>query len=199
MLRPTNGKHSAVIRVEKINSPGGVCTAFVVSDEWAITAGHCTTAPKADETLVGNAVPDKSKDVLWKEDSFRVYNSQGENLFLIVKPIVVKRFPDFAVLLGDFKAFNKLKIKVDTVDTRVGQTIYTCGFPGGLSPAICNTGELTGTTYFSGLTNSYIAMGMSGGPVFDKDYKAIGLNVERLHAGHSAFAFLQGLIRIRDE
>lgn len=189
MLRPTNGKHSAVIKIEKINEPG-VCSAFVVSDELAVTAAHCLTPPVKKPVV---------SDEGWKNDSFRVYNSVGENLFLVVKPIWIRRFPDFATLQGNFKDFNKLKLKVDSVDIKKGHTIYVCGFPGGIAPAICNVGELTGTSYFSGVTNAYMSMGMSGGPVFDKDYRVIGLNASRQENGDSLFSYLQGMIRIEDE
>jgi hypothetical protein len=56
IIAPTNGKYHAII---KISSQEGTCSAFVVSDSLAMTAGHCTTIT---ESFIKYELPQKFKE-----------------------------------------------------------------------------------------------------------------------------------------
>jgi V8-like Glu-specific endopeptidase len=193
LLNPPNGKHSAVIRIEHQTDLGS-CTAFIINDEVAITAKHCLKEP-----VSANKLPSFDDILKSKADQnhFAVYNSKGENTFVVAQFSSDYAHADVAFLRGDFRAFNKAPLHFTTFDTKKEETIWACGYAGGFDPPVCTNGTFKGTMMFMGATDAYVAKGMSGGPVLNKDGKVIGVNSYRHEDGLSYFGILFGLIKLR--
>lgn len=184
MFSPQKGKHSAVIRIEKTSNLSN-CTAFVINKTTAVTAAHCFTKVAAG---VKDAAPIK--------DFFEVYSSTGEKTFIIAESSrVFEEDTDVALIKGNFTNFLTVPVDLSGFNIKTGETIYTCGFAGGFTPPVCNVGTFTGTRTFMGSTDAYVARGMSGGPVLNKDYKVIGVNASRTGDGLTRFGILFGLLR----
>jgi V8-like Glu-specific endopeptidase len=191
LLESKNGKHSAVIKIEHTVSLG-TCTAFVVDDTTAVTARHCLKDPTFD---VKPSIDGIMKG-RYEQNYFTVYNSKGVKTFLTVKPFSEAVHADIAFLRGDFKDFNKLTMDVAGFTLKEGDEVDACGFAGGYEPPICSHGAFKGTMSFMGKMNAYLAKGMSGGPVFNKFGKVIGVNSSNEPTGLSHFGILFGTIRI---
>lgn len=190
LINPKNGKHSGIIRIED-QSDLSNCTAFVINDRAAVTATHCLGNKKIVNPLQSPAVPQTTP----APDTFQVYNSKGENTYITVTAGEPMSNTDIVLVKGDFTLFNKISVDVDNFNIKPGESLYACGYAGSFSTPACNTGEFTGTSTFMGMMNNYLAQGMSGGPVFNKNYKVIGVNSSRRVDGTSMFAILFGHIR----
>jgi len=194
---PKNGKHSSIIRIEN-NIDLNSCTAFVINDKIAVTAEHCLSAPKSDldELKQMMGPPDMTRPVPIVSDYFAVYNSKGENTY-IVASLSHKRNKedtDIAFLKGNFVNFNKMPIEVNEFKIKMHDELTSCGYAGSFSPPACNGGEYVGSVTFYGVMNNYVAKGMSGGPVLNKQGRAVGVNSSRISNGTSHFAILFGHI-----
>lgn len=131
--QPTNGKHHAIIRISiqsvKIAGeeiPGGQCTAFVISDTTAITAGHCLFVTKYSIKKLKREAKKARKyivDLQKKLDEVRL-NCRGFQCALIEQQILIfirqnKQLIKFA------KKARPDKIKVFTIK---GEEVKTKAF-----------------------------------------------------------------------
>lgn len=157
--------HNPLIRIVAKDKKGNeisVCSAFVISNEYALTAGHCV-------------INDKSK--LMKED-FIVYNDKGEETTIVKAAGFIFR-PDLGILRGDFSSFNQVPVAHDEINIKmVRGSFLSCGFPQGSKQIFCYPFELSyvGAFYYRG--SGILIPGMSGGLVIDlPSGMIIGVNV----------------------
>jgi len=118
----------------------GLCSAFVVSDQYAITAAHCIETP-SDIILVNG-----------KEKT---------------KVAAFNRRTDYALLLGDFKEYAKLVTDVSTARFPMlsGTQAIACGYPEGSHQSTCAPQILVANAGFYIASKGQLYPGMSGGPL----------------------------------
>jgi len=165
----TDKKHAAIFQMIRTDGKPGTCSAFVVSDEYAFTAGHC----------VHMTVQDVEGSVYAKPDIFIVRNSRrqdtGVRAVAISKSYNAKRHKfDYAVLKGNFRDFRKLKVS-GRLRLIKGENYYTCGYPAGKTPILCTNFLAYGPNNFEFIGQGYVMGGMSGGPVIDDYGFAVGI------------------------
>ena len=88
---------------------------------------------------------------------------------------------DYGYIKGDFKKFNKVKVKLDH-GVKFGDTLRVCGFPGTKVPAVCLDYRHIGSQGFDMKGHMMLVPGVSGSPVFNHNNEvvaiAIGVNGE---------------------
>lgn len=185
---PNNQKHSSIVLIQRSDS-GYYCTAVVISDSKAVTAAHCVVVVATQQQ---NPMLSPHVNI---PTTFSVKNSRNEDTFITAKTIRIYDHADIAILEGDFRAFNKASLHVSTFDTKGGDKLISCGYAGG-QPLSCTEGVSDDTFVFFGLMTNYLAKGMSGGPVFNKKLKLIGINSHRADKGkNSRFGIIFGIIK----
>jgi hypothetical protein len=138
------------------------CTAFVVTDKYAITAGHCLLSHKGDLT----------KDII------QVRDPKLKETGVYAKAASINTRADLGVITGDFRTFKKFAIDADGLLSKPGP-FYACGFGYGNAPPQCYPFKPTGIYGFAIKGNGFMYPGMSGGPVIDRATGAIvGVNIE---------------------
>lgn len=137
----------------KTTSDQTICSGFVISKHYALTAAHCT----------------ESYNV------FKVYNT--ENKYTNVNARVVKQNErlDIALLYGDFSNFLFVKVYQDSEEflnftmrgLSIGATPYqACGYPNASLKPWCSLFYSSGMSLFQIRGIGVGFPGMSGGPVF---------------------------------
>lgn len=125
-----------------IGLDGGSCTAFVVYNNYAITAGHC--------------VDYIDQEFIVKETKARI------------KAVFFERSLDRAILKGDFSKYKFIPVDLvnDGLHDSAPVVIY-CGYPGGSNTINCKKAQVKAFHYFHVLYNGPVMPGMSGGPVIN--------------------------------
>ncbi len=129
------------------------CSAFVVSDTYAITAAHCL----ADDA---NAM---------KKNAILVHElGDGNSKYkLEAVAVALNHVSDLGLIKGDFKKFNKLPVDPKPQGAfNVNGPVITCGFPYG-DTDLCTRFVPQGPNYEFIMGQGFIYPGMSGGPVLD--------------------------------
>jgi hypothetical protein len=118
-------------------------------------------------------------------DVFIVRNSKGQDTS-IRAVAEVKSYVcdgtlcrDYAIIVGNFKDFEKLPIK-PTFDITPGESLRSCGYAGGKVPPVCTDFTAVGPINFLYSGRGYFLRGMSGGPVIDSNGYAVGI-ISRVH------------------
>lgn len=168
----TLGELDPVLRVTKDGA--GHCTAFVIDDNYAITAAHC----------VDN---NRMKRGLEKDARFAV-TIDGETFEL--EAVAMNGRIDVGLFRGDFRKFDKLLVDFYSYD----QTAYftapltsfiSCGYPYSQKTLTCTRFYPKTNVGFYIAGQGMLIPGMSGGPVLDPLTGAvIGVNSA---AGQGAF------------
>lgn len=210
--KPTNGKHHAIIHIK--SDKGGVCSAFVIDDTTALTAGHCIVV---DEYQKKQAIKETKKQIaeiekevdklklrkdmqagfmlmqltmalqqLYQDlemakqsqfdiDTFKVETIGGKDIKVKAKARFKHKRRDYGIIKGDFKKFNKLKVK-SGFDVESLDVLRSCGYPGIADVPKCIDFTAMNQMGFSYMGRSMIVPGMSGGPVIDADGYVVGIN-----------------------
>lgn len=137
-----------------------VCTGFVASRQYVMTAGHC--------------LDDLNQEVV-------VY-SDDETFATSGRVVGISEHMDQGLI--EAQIFDNIKpIKVDftgELSTTPALDIAACGFPGGQSKELCTAGRLTGIHFFLRIGVGTLYKGMSGGPVYARNSKGeqvvVGMN-----------------------
>ena len=163
-------------RLDKHGKPQFHCTAFVVSDKYAITASHCLV----------------DLGYFMTKDDILVYDMSLKDTKIVVHAAAMDYRADFGLLIGDFSSFNKMMINTDSGFVGLTGPFFVCGFPWGSTPPICNQ-FIPKSAYYDKVGGSgFLHPGMSGGPVVDGPTGVVAaINVE-VHEGFIAVAPLVG-------
>ena len=116
----------------------------------------------------------------WKKqepDEFKVHNVYAEpvNIKVVAYDVESKK-RDVGLLEGDFKSFNKIKVRYGW-HVKDGDTLSACGFFGGKSPPLCTDFVVDGTDIFY-VKGKGLLPGVSGGPVLDSENYVVGIAVK---------------------
>lgn len=153
------------------------CTAFVVSNRYAITASHCLV------------------DESWRivRDKNYIHDVTLKNTGIIAKAASINTRADLGAMIGDFSSFHKLKMETTYGMLKLSGPFFTCGFPWGATPPVCN-GFRPQAPYYDKIKGlGFMTPGMSGGPVIDSATGMVGaVNVE-VHDGDIAVAPVIGI------
>jgi len=131
---------------------------------------------------------------------FGVYNTEGKPTMTMANYKISYPESDVALIEADFSGFNKVDFISDTFTFKNKDKLTSCGFANGIVPLRCTNGEFLGTWFFHGEMTAFVAKGMSGGPVLNKEGKVVGVNSSRFN-DVSRFGILFGLMseRIKDK
>lgn len=170
-----------VIRLHRVNPKDGsgfYCSAFVVSNAYAVTAGHC---------IEGTSGMTKAK--------IAIYNRELKDTGVVAKAAAINRRGDVGLITGDFSKFRKIRILVSAQEYNnviqgltgpgpyaeqmkmMGQPRFiACGYPYG-DAMMCSGVRPAGLSTFMIMGSALVFPGMSGGPLIDQDYGiAVGVN-----------------------
>lgn len=163
------GQLPAIVRLEIDGKY--TCTAFVISNDYAITAAHCVVT--AYRKLITTEV-----DIV----------SEGRKLSLKANTVGSYAAGDLALLKGNFKEFKKLKINagfnsaIIALDSSQKMIpLFSCGYPRGVADVICYS-QVRCSPYFDIIAcQGLLYRGMSGGPAMaynpeSQELVAFGLN-----------------------
>lgn len=158
--------YSAMIRISTKN---GICTATVISRNYAITAGHCVVGQIGDKYNVGSV-------------SGNTYKPKT------VKAIAVRGFMyggiDAGLLKGDFSDFSYAPI--ENGDLNYTHPLVSCGHAAGSPTPMCRPLIPAQPYGFIAVGMGNLIPGMSGGPVIDViTGRVVGINSAQ--DGNAAF------------
>jgi len=179
--QPNDGLEFPIIRLHQLNPDEGsgfYCSAFVISNNYAVTAGHC---------IEGSGGLSKKAIVIFNKDLV--------DTKVTAKAAAINRRGDVGLIVGDFTKFRKIKIMINpqqynnlaqgmtdqgpyaTWVQKMGQPRFiSCGYPYG-DTMMCSGIKPVGLATFMIMGAGLVFPGMSGGPLIDQDFGvAIGVN-----------------------
>lgn len=176
-VKPTayNGhKHSAIIRLHD-SSGRFFCSGFVVSDDYAITAGHCVEG-----------------QIYGLVDEVKIFNEAMQDTGVVASGAAANRRGDTGMLKGNFKDFDKFLLITDAqkLYTIMGHATvgYSMGYPYG-GAIFMSAVKPLGSENFHIAGEAMLYPGMSGGPLVTEDGTVVGIN-SYVNGNHCAFASL---------
>lgn len=157
------------------------CSGAVISDDYVVTAAHCVGG------MVGKLSSDKILVISLGETSVTVE----------AIPASMNARADYAVIKGDFRQFNKLRVLpyLGSSISRVygAPILLTCGFPWGSKDACYKAAPVQPYLSYV-LMRGLLYPGMSGGPVIEpQSMILVGVNSMMMENGLIAIAPLVGL------
>jgi hypothetical protein len=175
-LKPFNYKENAIGRDMNKLSPiirmhmkeegryQFICSAFVVSDSYAITAGHCIV----------------NESFFMKKDDVHIFDIKGNDAKMTAFPAAVNLRVDYGLLKGDFRKFNKILLDNPPMTGFIYKAgpFASFGFPWGGALMITPLQVMPNINKaFEIQVLGPIYPGMSGGPVIDVTTGiAVGIN-----------------------
>jgi len=142
------GVRPSVVKLAK--GGRGYCTAFIIDDNYALTAAHCLKAGFFNNKL--------DNDELEIRDASNVLLEKA-------KAVAFDSMTDVGLIAGNFKMFDKLKVNFYGF-TRLPS--FTCGYPMLQNKITCTEFLPTGGDKFFITGPGFLIRGMSGGPVLDR-------------------------------
>lgn len=147
------------------------CSAFVISDVYAITAAHCVLDFKGPFSYSIN-----QHTIIAKSDSSDI------NITTEVKAVAMSPSADYALLKGDFRNYKNLRMVFhpnDIIKT-IGESngCYSCGYPWG-GKSWCTIVGAIDFYEFMIIAKGHLFPGMSGGPyicITSNGLVAVGTN-----------------------
>lgn len=162
-------KSPATIR---IGAERASCSAFVITDDYALSALHCMTHPLV---LMTRQIP------VYKPNSNEIAQIARVK-FPIIKDI------DMALIKGDFSHYDKFNYNDQVINLDEKNIYSSCGFPFGSKNLVCNPISPYENYHEVYKAKGFIIFGMSGGPVINLTKNlVVGVNVG-LADGFVAFA-----------
>jgi hypothetical protein len=131
------------------------CTAFVIGNNYALTASHC---------LVNEDWDGKTDDAI----EIRLDNKPTG---VVGKAAATDFRRDLGLISGDFRKFDIMPL--DNDDPGLAPDLITCGFPGGNKHVLCTHFIPEVNDLFSIKGEGFLQPGMSGGPVINPQINAV--------------------------
>jgi hypothetical protein len=156
-------KWDPIIRLQDFEDRKFHCTATVVSDNYAVTAGHCVV----DED-----------GRLMKKTTFEVYDVKITDTGIQATAAGTEERGDYGLITGDFRQFKKIQMNTSVVgiESRLEHDFILCGYPYG-DVLLCKEFHVKQNSYFMIRGNGILYPGMSGGPLLDKNTgEVVGVN-----------------------
>ena len=190
-------RHGAIVRLHMNDEPtaSSFCSGTVITDTLIVTAAHCIQVGPFGGAMI-----------------LDIRDNDKVPLGVLAMPVFVNPRADIAVLYGDFRTFQKIKISKGVkhtmnqlLDNR--HSLRSCGYPWS---AELTCVELTGRvfTFEPGVGGAGISAqgwmlpGMSGGPVLDEvtgELVAVNTAVSVNHVYVSPVAGLAGMFGLDEE
>ncbi len=152
----------ALIQIGNQGEENSYCTAFVIDDNYALTAAHCVLDEDGYTSL----------------GKFTVKNHEQKLTTTLAEVAAVNLREDAALLVGDFTTFDYLPVDFRGNLLMIGlngMPVTSCGFPRG-GPAVCVKQEVQSSFFFSyAAIGSVYLPGMSGGPVLGPERLVVGI------------------------
>lgn len=193
----SNKDFPALVQLITKDKHKGFCSAFVVSDNYAITAAHCLV-DEDREMKSSNEIMLRSIEVVDPE------TAEKQGLITPIEIVGVALAQDYALVTGDFSRFTKFRIDVTPVVTQhvfnrevlpgISIPLYAVGFPNGIKDAVAleQVNCIPVYDYFGCAGIMY--HGMSGGPVIDPTTGVVlGVNHAIGPNGDTYFKVLLGI------
>lgn len=149
-----NKAYDAIVRL--LHKGMFVCSAVIVSEEYALTAAHC---------ISNNGKISHGGYVLANKE---------ETYFAPSIIAFAYGYHDIALLYGNYSAFHRKAVDW-TGQLLNNKMAKSCGYPQGQTALLCNDYEILGNKFFFLRGNGHIFQGQSGGPVMVGDI-VIGVN-----------------------
>jgi S1-C subfamily serine protease len=163
-------KYSAIVRLHTLDGRF-FCSGVVVSAGKILTAGHCVLAPNPFPGLIPDHISKKP---------IQIRTSDNIIVGVFAVPLNANSTTDIAVLVGDFTKFDIAEVEKDTLEIHNSfykdKYIKACGFPYGGNFVCITAVDTAKYSIYYGSYDGGLWPGMSGGPVFNKHGKIIGLN-----------------------
>lgn len=142
------------------------CTGFVVSNDYAITAGHCVGATSGKI----------------EQGKIKIVDTNGNETGVFAKAVGFSTRLDVGLIKGDFKKFRKYKINerhsdlISRESAKFPHPYLACGFPMG-GDKFCSDVTVIGVGAFFVVGAGELYPGMSGGPLLDESLnEVVGIN-----------------------
>lgn len=152
-----------VIRLKTKKDGQFFCSAFVISDVYAMTAAHCLV----------------NEGGFMKKEDLEVSDMVDQDTGVVATPAAVNLRVDYGLVMGDFKSFNRVPLK-HHLDGFLGSRgpFSSWGYPWGGEMEVVRMQILPEINKgFEIHMIGPIYPGMSGGPVIDESTgQAVGIN-----------------------
>jgi S1-C subfamily serine protease len=201
VIRLHTGKPTEMEKLKSMVGLGSVqeegqffCSAFVVSDKYAITAGHCLEGE--------DGINKKDIEIFISSQSEGMVTPTARDTSVTAKAVGINRLGDTGLLIGDFSKFRKVKFTpfakdlLDIIRIAMmnnGQLI-SVGFPYGAAPFVTPV-QFVGVHEFQLYGRAFLYPGQSGGPLIEPNTGyAIGINSSVDGSGGCNFSSLIGFL-----
>lgn len=195
-------KYYGVVRVVDSETLKGFCSAFVISDDYAISAAHCFY----DKSTY------KLNDIEYKIHTETIIDKDTaleSSLYISTHVVGINLAGDYALLKGDFKYITKIKINISPfVMSQITEReilpgivlpLYALGFPNGIKDGAGDIQGPCSQTYDLVTCRGGMFHGMSGGPLLDPSTnEAVGINYAIGPKGDTYFKLMMGLFEAFD-
>lgn len=159
-------KLNPIVRLVNHDTKKTFCTATIISDDTAITAGHCLV----DCELVGCHL---------KTDNIDIRTNENYELGVEATATYATSQLDQGLVRGDFSRFDHQPYTTDVrgiLDTTIQKTYFSCGYPMG-GDFFCSTFIYQHRQEFLWAGDGVLIPGMSGGPTMTAAGVVVGVNV----------------------
>lgn len=149
-------KHPGIFR---LFHSGYMCSAVVVSPQYALTAAHCAVGFSR----------------FMYQGSVAIHDVNDNDTGVHGKFVALDHDLDVAVLKADFRDFQEYKINT-AFNPKIGEKLRACGFPDNAN-FTCNEMTFEGNYSFQWfMYGAPLQHGQSGGPVFNTDNEVVAVN-----------------------
>lgn len=187
----------ALIQLITADKHKGFCSAFVISNDYAITAAHCLVDADGD-MKDSNSIMARSIEVTDPETAIK------QMLSIPVEIVGTSIAQDYALLTGDFSRFTKFRIDISPVVTQqifnrevlpgISFPLFALGFPNGIKDAVALEQTDCRPIYDYFYCSGIMYHGMSGGPVIDPTTGTVlGINHAIGGSGDTYFKVMIGI------
>jgi hypothetical protein len=163
-------KYDFLVQLVTRDKHKGFCSAFVVSDDYAITAAHCLVNEEQkidyDKEFMVRTIKVVDKDTAEEQ----MLMTPGEVVGVAIRQ-------DYAIIKGDFRTISKAQVDLTPIVTRnifnrevlpgVVIPLFAIGFANGIYDAVALSQSACGPVYDFIMCSGLMYHGMSGGALVD--------------------------------